>query len=231
MQQKLQFLNVGDQIDLRVSTKGADWSKVTDVIGGGPQLIKNGKVAIMTEGFNESFSKTRHPRTAIGRTKEGDVWILTVDGRQTMSGGASLEETAWLMFRLGCIDAINLDGGGSTTLNIRGLTLNRPSDGSERPVANALVVFSPAAPIPVFGEPTGVIAGPATVQPGQKARFRLVDHTGADVDPAEVLWSAQGAGWIDQGGYLTGAREGNCTIKAFARGALSILTVEVKKGP
>lgn len=233
LQQQLQFLNVGDEIDLRVTTKGPDWSKVTDVIGGGPRLVRDGKAAVdyAKEGFNADFGAKRHPRTAIGKTKDGDIWIVTVDGRQTVSVGASLDEMAAVMLRFGCTDAVNLDGGGSTTLNIRGLSVNRPSEGSERPVANALLIFTPTAPVPVVGEPTAVIAGAPSIQVGSKTRYRLVDSTGADVDSGEVLWSALGAAWIDQSGNLTATREGMCQIRAGALGWTATLTVEVKRGP
>jgi hypothetical protein len=155
-----------------------------------------------------------------------------VDGRQAVSTGVALEDLAALMLRLGCVEAINLDGGGSTTFNIGGLTVNRPSEGSERPVANALLVFSTSyvpAPVPV-GEPLPVIAGPATIKVGQVADYRLVGVDGEDVPPSEVVWGAQGAAWVDQAGFLRGWEEGECRLTALARGQSVTLRVTVAKG-
>jgi Phosphodiester glycosidase len=232
--EKLAFLNVGDDVDLRTDCKGTEWKNATNVIAGGPFLVRSGKafVPYVAEGFTDGFAKNKHPRTAIGKTREGDVWIVTVDGRQTMSAGATLSELADVMLRLGCVDAINLDGGGSTTLTLSGLTVNRPSEGIERAVANAILVFSANVQQLAFpvGEAEPVIAGPATVKVGETAPFRMVDATGEAIANSEVLWSAQGGAWIDQAGALRGASEGTCKIQAFAHGRLASLTVTVAKG-
>jgi exopolysaccharide biosynthesis protein len=234
VKERLTFLNAGDEVDIRTDCKGADWRVAKNVVAGGPFLVKGGKafVPYSAEGFTDGFAKNKHPRTAVGRTKDGDVWIVTVDGRQAMSAGATLSELADVMLRLGCTEAINLDGGGSTTLNLGGLTVNRPSEGTERAIANAVLVFSSSVqqfPVPV-GEPEPVIAGPATIKAGGKGSFRMVDSSGADVPNSEVFWSAQGAGWIDQSGVLRGAAEGTCRIHAYSHGRLSGLTVTIEKG-
>ncbi len=232
--EKLTFLNIADEVDLRTDCKGTEWKNATNVIAGGPFLVKSGKafVPYVAEGFTEGFAKNKHPRTAIGKTKEGDVWIVTVDGRQTMSAGATLSELADVMLRLGCVDAINLDGGGSTTLTLSSLTVNRPSEGIERAVANAVLVFSSNVQQFAFpvGEPESVIAGPATVMVGKTASYRMVDASGEQVPNSEVFWSAQGGAWIDQAGVVRGSSEGTCKVQAFAHGRLASLTVTVAKG-
>ncbi|NIP83786.1 MAG: sporulation protein, partial [Gemmatimonadetes bacterium] len=93
------------------------------------------------EGVIESFGAARHPRTAVGWDAGRVLWVV-VDGRQPPhSVGMSLPELEALLLRLGASDAINLDGGGSTTLAVGGRVANRPSDAEgERPVANALVL-------------------------------------------------------------------------------------------
>lgn len=233
-QQQLQFLSTGDEFDVRVTCTGADWAKATNVIGGGPFLVKDGKpfVPYQAEGFTDGFAKNKHPRTAIGRSRNGDIWIVVVDGRQTASAGMALTDLADYFVKLGCYEAINLDGGGSTTLNLAGLTVNRPSEGSERPVANALLVFSgsTAPPSPPENGIAPVIAGPATLKTGEQARYRMVDPSGADLPSTEVLWSAQGAGWIDQSGRVTATTEGAVRIKATSKGLVASLVVEVSKG-
>ena len=92
----------------------------------------------------------RNPRTAVGATADGRLLIVTVDGRQPgHSVGMSLRELAELFVRLGARSAINLDGGGSTTMVIDGTIVNRVSDPQERRVPTALLVLrEPAAPAP-----------------------------------------------------------------------------------
>jgi exopolysaccharide biosynthesis protein len=74
-------------------------------MSGGPVLLRAGKATKLPP------RDPRHPRTAVGLDREGNVWYVVIDGRQSMSVGASLEETAEVMRRLGCVEAINLDGG------------------------------------------------------------------------------------------------------------------------
>jgi exopolysaccharide biosynthesis protein len=84
----------------------------------------------------------RHPRTALGWNDE-HFFLVVVDGRQeALSVGMTYRELAALMRRLGCTHAMNLDGGGSSTLWLGGRIMNSPSDGRERPVANSLIVIS-----------------------------------------------------------------------------------------
>jgi exopolysaccharide biosynthesis protein len=101
------------------------------------------------EGFRPSFVDRRHPRTAIGRLADGRILLLVVGGRQPYhSLGMTLVELATLMRRLGATDALNLDGGGSTTLVVRGVVVNLPSDETgERPIGDVLLVL-PGAPAP-----------------------------------------------------------------------------------
>lgn len=116
-------------------------------VGGRPELLRDG---VLTAAARDTvaFAVTRHPRTAAGITADGRLLLLTVDGRQpAWSVGMRLDELATLLLALGAVDAINLDGGGSTAMVVRdpsggGLALiNRPSDREgERAVGNALAV-------------------------------------------------------------------------------------------
>ena len=80
----------------------------------------------------------RHPRSIVGRTAGGSIVFLTIDGRRPTSVGATLTEASAVAASVGLRDAINLDGGGSTTLVLRGKVINRVSGSSERPVSDAL---------------------------------------------------------------------------------------------
>jgi hypothetical protein len=120
------------------------------VVGGGPRLLRDGRVAVTAraEGFAplrsfaQAFVRGRQPRTLAGVTDDGRLLLVTVDGRRpAWSVGMTLPEAARLMRSLGAVDALNLDGGGSTTMVVRGQVVNRPSDGvGERSVSDALYV-------------------------------------------------------------------------------------------
>ena len=108
---------------------------VTTAIGGGPTLVRDGQVMEWT-GL-----QARQPRSAVGWNHDF-LFLVEVDGRQgQLSLGMSFPELAAYMVKLGCTDAINLDGGGSSTLWVLGNVINSPSEGRERAAANAIVVI------------------------------------------------------------------------------------------
>lgn len=114
-----------------------------DIVGGVPQLIKDGKIDITWEAekTTKAFVETRHPRTAVAKLRDGKFLMITVDGRSESSGGISLYDLAKLLLELGAIDAMNLDGGGSTTMYLEGKVVNHPSDKEgERKVSDAIIV-------------------------------------------------------------------------------------------
>jgi putative cell wall-binding protein len=122
------------------------WADVLDTLGGHPTLLEGGAVRSDNVSGTDAFS-LRNPRTAIGYRPDGTVLIVTVDGRGADgSVGMSLRELASLFLRLGASDALNLDGGGSTTMVVGGEVQNSPSDGPERPVSSALLIRSGSAP-------------------------------------------------------------------------------------
>jgi hypothetical protein len=155
----LRTLAPGEFLELRVDFDPA-LGPEDQVLGGGPRLVRDGRVSVENEGgtLGEAFAKAAHPRTAIGFAGR-KVYLVVVDGRQAGSAGISLPDLAALMAELGCTDALNMDGGGSSTLWVRGAVANSPSGGRERPVANGLLVFSSAPK----GEPVRLIAAPAEI--------------------------------------------------------------------
>jgi hypothetical protein len=116
------------------------------MIGGWPRILRDGVVvggeSATTEGTLSRNAEVRHPRTAIGFSRDSStLFLLTVDGRSENSGGMTLAELAGVMRERGAWQAMNFDGGGSTTMVIDGRVVNRPSDKEgEREVGNALVV-------------------------------------------------------------------------------------------
>jgi exopolysaccharide biosynthesis protein len=137
------------QLDLKLSPvetdQGAAWKQAKSIIGGGPQLIRKGRVEITNaaEEILPSFVTDRHPRTAIASLKSGQILLVTVDGRQAESIGMSLNMLADLMVEFGAVEAINLDGGGSTAMVIKNKLINKPSDATgERSVSDAILVYA-----------------------------------------------------------------------------------------
>ncbi|HLH57306.1 MAG TPA: phosphodiester glycosidase family protein [Verrucomicrobiae bacterium] len=128
---------------LQVATETVpDLSAARVAIGGGPALVQDGK-PMQWPGFLHM----RHPRTALGWNKDY-FYMVEVDGRQSnLSVGMTFPELAAYLVKLGCTQAMNLDGGGSATLWALGAVRNSPSEGEERPSANALVLVrkKPAA--------------------------------------------------------------------------------------
>ena len=117
-----------------------------DIVTTGPMLLVGGECEpVKKDGFNTA----RHPRTAVGRCADGTVVLVVADGRNELAAGLTMAELQQVMAALGCRDAINLDGGGSTTMVVRGAVVNHPSDNGqfdvdgERPVANAIVISLP----------------------------------------------------------------------------------------
>jgi exopolysaccharide biosynthesis protein len=119
-----------------------DWSVVSDAIGGGPILIRDGApVYRSNEAFTTSQLAPRGPRTAVGQRADGGIVFLTTDGRQPgYSVGMTNFELAQALVRFGAVRGMALDGGGSSTLAFEGTVLNSPSDGKERAVSTALLL-------------------------------------------------------------------------------------------
>jgi exopolysaccharide biosynthesis protein len=135
---------VGGRVSLRIGLR-KDWSAVTDAVGGGPALVRNGK-AIRPEKSGEALSNVQlygpDPRTAIGQRADGGIVIVAADGRRRgWSVGIRNWDLAVMLLHYRCVTGFALDSGGSTTVAFDGRVLNRPSDPSgERPVGEALVV-------------------------------------------------------------------------------------------
>lgn len=148
----LERMRVGMRVTLSLNwspteTEQTDpWRQAANIIGGGPQLIKNGHVEITNaaEKILPAFVNDGHPRTAIAKLNSGQVLLVTVDGRQPgESIGMSLTPLADLLIEFGAVEAINLDGGGSTTMVIKNKVVNKPSDATgERPVSDAILIYS-----------------------------------------------------------------------------------------
>lgn len=138
------FVDVGDTIKLVINLQPG-LEKLWQMVSGFPVILKNGVNYALKgyaeEGGSASFATDRHPRTAAGISADSNyLFLVVVDGRQTISRGMSLPELADFFIKIGAYNAVNLDGGGSSTILIRDKIVNYPSDGTERKVSNCLLV-------------------------------------------------------------------------------------------
>ena len=201
---------------------GEDNRRFKQLTGGGPHLLLNGEHVtddfLEFQGFSERHSGMRHNRSAVGFNKDTTRIILAaIDGRQPkFSVGATPAETADIMRDLGAWNAVNLDGGGSTTLIVRERMANRHDDkGTMRPVANALVVTSELN-IPEITSCLRIFPpGEMHIRHGETVIFntRLIDRWGYELPvlPDEQKWDvASEISRIDRNGALifTGDAEG-----------------------
>lgn len=144
------------------------WRDVLDTIGGNPTLVSRSRVvAANVDGTTPYFN--RNPRTAVGYKADGTVLLVTVDGRGAGgSAGMTLRELAELFTRLGAVEAMGLDGGGSTTMVVNGSVRNKPADGVERPVSSALVLLPEATSGAALRTASAPVA-PSPVSPQEQA--------------------------------------------------------------
>ena len=117
-----------------------EWKNVKHIISGGPYLVKNGEVFVDMTAQKLASIGGRNPRTAVGYTSDNNLIFVTADGREGSSIGMTLMELARFMQSLGCIGAINLDGGGSTVMYVDGKVVNKPQVKGGIPLSNALVL-------------------------------------------------------------------------------------------
>lgn len=116
------------------------WPGVTDAIGGGPQIVRDGAPVFRAgEEFSSLQLTPPDPRSAVGQLRDGRIVLVAVDGRQPgWSAGLTNFQLAQALVRYGAVTGMALDGGGSTTMAFDGTLLNRPSGGTERPISTAL---------------------------------------------------------------------------------------------
>ncbi len=122
---------------------GAHKWKVRQAVGGGPVLVQNGQPFITTEqeGMSKSIAAL-HPRSAVGYRPDGTILLMVIEGRNKgVAEGANFEEMAKIFTDLGCVEALNLDGGGSSALYVNDQNTIKPSDATgQRPVPAVLVL-------------------------------------------------------------------------------------------
>ena len=191
--------------------------RIQEAIGGfGEFVVQNGEVT-------GSSTKSDAPRTSVGITATGRVVLMCIDGRQApFSSGASLEDVGYIMKEAGCVVAINLDGGGSTTFVARQpgsdelTVMNRPSDGYPRNVSTNLLIYSTAPSSTAFDH--AVVESEydyATIGTAVQMTAAGVSPAGNAVDvPEGATWAVSDENWasITEDGVFTGKRLGEVTV-------------------
>jgi hypothetical protein len=138
--------SVGTKLQTNTVTVPGNFNRYSQIVGAGPVLLQNQQIVLnaKAEQFSDAFIRETAPRSAIGRTGEGLLIIAAVHNR-VGGAGATLTEIAQIMQQLGALDALNLDGGSSTTLYLGGQVLDRPPRSIAR-VHNGIGVFIQPSP-------------------------------------------------------------------------------------
>ena len=212
----LRDLKIGDEVTLTVRLQPEE-GRIREALGGGPRLVRGGVASVehLRERFSNSFATKRHPRTGLG-LRDGTLVLVVVDGRQPgYSEGMTLYELAELFLDLRCSDAMNLDGGGSSTMVVRNRVMNSPSSGYERAVVNALGLFS-VAPV---GPPVELVIQPRklTLLAGEQVALQPVGidkfYNPVPLDPENVNWRTPTVfGAVSDMGVFTAAEVANPTV-------------------
>ena len=134
----LNKFKVGDRVKLDLNTI-PEWKNVKHIISGGPYLVKNNEVFVDMTAQKLNAIGGKNPRSAIGYTADNHLILVAVDGREGSSVGMTLMQLANFMKSAGCINAMNLDGGGSTVMYVNGQVVNSPQVKGGIPLSNAIV--------------------------------------------------------------------------------------------
>lgn len=218
----LSDLAVGEQVKFSVSAADPRWAQASSALGTFSWIVQDGVVA-------SGLENTAAPRTALGVKPSGEVVLYTIDGRRPgHSVGATVTQVAKRLVELGCDQAVLFDGGGSTTLGATGALddsfslQNRPSDGSQRAVTNALFFVS-------YAQPTGEL-GSLYIQPHSALLLsgasvslscRGIDsgyYPLGEESVEGVTYAVQGPGSAEGSVFTAGAEKGVATVTATAPG-------------
>lgn len=209
----LRNIPVGTRITLTANASDERWNDVDYAVGALYTLVENGQIVSGLPGGS-------NPRTAVGQKADGTLVFYTIDGRKPgHSIGASMSQVALRLMELGCVSAICLDGGGSTTLSVTppdqvtAKTLNRPSEGRERAVTNQIFLVADNNPSNTLSH-FYVSADESYVLAGSKVQISAaaVDTNYIPMDTGYELSAS--AGTVENGVLTTPAEGGEITVTA-----------------
>ena len=229
-QKAFRFLPVGSEITLTVTADNEQWNTVQQGIGALYLLAENGRIVNKTQ-------TSQGPRTAVGQKPDGTLIFYTIDGR--ISGhsiGATLYQTAERLLELGCTTVLGLDGGGSTTISVtmpdskKSVTINKPSEGTERAVSNKIFLVSTQKATGVLDH-FYLVPDHAVVLAGSKVRLNV---TGVDSAyfPMEAACNLSASAGTLNGQVLTTPQSGGkVTVTASAKQKTGSTVIEAVTTP
>ncbi|HJB99379.1 MAG TPA: S-layer homology domain-containing protein [Candidatus Flavonifractor merdavium] len=213
----LRTLQPGSEVTLSITAADARWNTVTEALGGVSKIVTNGQVA-------SGLDASRTACSAVGIKADGTVVFYAMDGKQSgHSVGATITQVAQRLVELGCVDALSMDGGGSTTIGVtypdqNGMqVVNKPSDGAQR--SNSTAIF-----LTTTLQPTGQLAG-YYITPSDKMLLAgaQVQLSAAGLDSSYYLTQGNPVGWsVTSGGgavsetglYTAGTESGFSQVTA-----------------
>lgn len=235
LREQLSALTAGERVEIDVVSADARWKDAVTAVGGMYKLVTDGKE-------ESGLDKDQAPRSAVGVKADGSTVFYTVDGRRSgYSVGAGMDQVARRLIELGCVEAVCLDGGGSTTLGVTWPdstalgTVNRPSDGKERANSNALFLVSER-------EATGV-ADHFYLTPNDNLMMAeaSLQLTAAAVDTngfpmaweGPLQWSVEeGQGTVTEDGLFTAGKDSGLVTVAVTDGMLrGTVCIQVVRTP
>lgn len=226
---------VGDEVKYDIATN-PDWSNLQMAVTGSAILVKDGKIP---DKFSMNI-EGRHPRTVIGSSQDDkQLFLVTIDGRQKGSLGMTQTEAASFMLELGAYNALNLDGGGSTTMVAREAggsainVVNTPSDGIPRAVSNAVGVFSIAPPSELDGFIIESVDSNVFVNTSRDFTVKGYDRyfNPIAVNAGDIKWSVKGIDGYFEGNRFFPKAAGKGKIVATLGKASSEVDVTVLSSP
>lgn len=231
LQEVIGSLQPGETVDISISSADTRWNDVEYAVGAMYWILKDG---VVDTSISDGASA---PRTAVGIKADGSVIFYTIDGRQSgLSVGATIQMVAQRLKELGCVNAVLMDGGGSTTLVSTypdygtSSTINSPSEGTPRSVTNAIFLLSNLSPT---GQPGSLYVTPKslTLLPGASTQCTVSTmDTGwypMDELPGDVTWSSAENAVSASGVFTAPASPGVYTVTAESGGITGSTNITV----
>lgn len=231
LQETIRSLKPGETVDISISSSDTRWNNVEHAVGAMYWILKNG---VVDTSISDGAAA---PRTAVGIKADGSVVFYTIDGRQSgLSVGATIQMVAHRLKELGCVNAVLLDGGGSTTLVSTypdygsSSTVNSPSEGVPRSVTNAIFLLSNLKPT---GQAGSLYVTPKnrTLLPGASTQCTVsaVDTGWYPIDtlPGDVTWSSPENAISASGVFTAPQAPGVYTVSADSNGVTGAANISV----
>lgn len=226
---------VGDKVTLDI-TLDIDIEKIQTAISGGAILVQNGEIPKFSHNLTGS-----HPRTAIGISEDKKtLYLVTVDGRQKNSIGMTQTELSEFLIEKNIYTALNLDGGGSTTMVAQKLgdnflsIINSPSDGTLRKVTNSLGVFNTSKKSSLSNLVIEVEEENVFVNCERELKVKGYDkhYNPVEIDIEDITFTTSGvSGKIENGKLIAGSDAGTIKITAKKGKATSTISIDILSAP